>query len=247
MLAQLPSPDLPIWLSNGPPFAFSLLDILRGSVYYPSCGLDGDLVKFLAGNFHSFVYVDYGIEFDQVSTALNGFTGYDIEHFELIPLERLGSDDVDSTPYDIEPFERIPRETLAIQNERPPNFCTWSIHERRSDFPLEHGPSRFSLLFIHEEGVAVFRRLYVANKISPAAIAIIQPGHGFGGNWTDFEDEDGPLSKAVMTNCAGIPQYLLYGGWGDGHFYREPCWQAFPDLVTVIHDRLRLFKSADHQ
>ena len=56
---------MPLWLSrltaesiqNGP---FPLREILRSSLYYPASRFDGDPVKYLAGDIHSFVYVDYG-------------------------------------------------------------------------------------------------------------------------------------------------------------------------------------------
>src|SRR5262249_14991746 len=30
----------------------------------------------------------------------------------------------------------------------------------------------------------------------------------------------------------GCPQYLLYGGWGDGEFYSQPCWPEYQSRVT---------------
>jgi hypothetical protein len=58
--------------------------LLRNSLYYPSCGRDGDPVRYLGGLVHSFVYVDYGLEHDEVWSSLHhdrhGFTGYTIVH-----------------------------------------------------------------------------------------------------------------------------------------------------------------------
>ena len=48
--------------------------------------------------------------------------------------------------------------------------------ERDDDFGEDHGPERFSLLYVRGEGVATFAGLYAANKVSPKALAIIQPG-----------------------------------------------------------------------
>jgi hypothetical protein len=66
------------------------------------------------------------------------------------------------------------------------------------------------------------------------AIAIIQPGHGFGGNYTDFTDPERILARSVFGNPAGAPQLLLYGGWFERKLYREPCWPGYRELICFL-------------
>lgn len=106
-------------------------------------------------------------------------------------------------------------------------FCEWLVFQRKDEYDESHGARRFSLLYLCADGVAAFQALYVQYGVSPAAIAIIQPGTGFGGNWTDFTDPNKILARTVMENPAGRPAYLLYGGSGGLHFYQEPCWPAY--------------------
>ena len=63
MITDLPRQEMPDWLAAaGEPLGnLPLLSMLSGSVYYPACRFDGKPVKHLAGNYHSFVYVDYGV------------------------------------------------------------------------------------------------------------------------------------------------------------------------------------------
>ena len=95
--------------------------------------------------------------------------------------------------------------------------------------PESHGPHRFSLLYLCAEGVAAFQALYVANQLAPAAIGIIQPGYGFGGNWTDFTDRDRIFAGIVLDNPAGHPKFLLHGGIGPREFYDQPCWPEYSE------------------
>ena len=101
------------------------------------------------------------------------------------------------------------------QNAKP-FFCEWFILKRRDNFSFDHGLSSLSLLYMSVEGVDAYRRLYVQNKISLSVLALIQPGWGFGGNWTDFFHSSDPLYRLVESNPTGFPEYLLKGGMGKG-------------------------------
>jgi hypothetical protein len=108
--------------------------------------------------------------------------------------------------------------------------------ERDDDFGEDHGPERFSLLYVRGEGVATFAGLYAANKVSPKALAIIQPGHGFGGNWTNFTSTGACLYKFLKSNPDGMPTYVFNGGIGCN--YDDLDW---PDYVIV--DRVQNYYS----
>ena len=108
------------------------------------------------------------------------------------------------------------------------------VLERESGFSPEHGPARFSLLYLCADGAAAYQALYVANAVAPKVIAIIQPGHGFGCNWTNFGDPEQILARTVATNPAGKPELLLYGGYGARDYFREPCWPEYSDYICFL-------------
>jgi len=70
----------------------------------------------------------------------------------------------------------------------------------------------------------------------------IQPGHGFGFNWTNFEDENLIFARSVLQNPAGIPEYLIYGGWGSGHVYSKTCWPSYCQKVRRLNGNLGLWR-----
>jgi hypothetical protein len=236
MIGSLSWKDEPAWLSrltaesiqNG---RFPLRNILRNSLYYPASGFDGDPVKYLAGHIHSFIYVDYGQEEEAFERALHvpGFRGYRVlgkravAGKELIPRGW----DLQSLP----PWDRSPVEWPDAYGAP---FCTWVVFERRPDIDDELGPSRFSLLYWWHEGVAAFQALYLSRRLAPKAVAIIQPGYGFGRNWTDFTEQDGVLARVVMNSPASQPRLLLFGGHSDEHNYLDPCWPGYGQCLGFL-------------
>ena len=65
-------------------------------------------------------------------------------------------------------------------------------------------------------------------------MAVIQPGHQFGGNWTNFEDDEKIFARSVLGNPQGRPQILLNGGTGKRDFFREPCWPSYTELICFL-------------
>jgi hypothetical protein len=238
MISQVPGNAIPNWLhADALQSELPIGELLANSVYYPACRFDGTPVKYLAGNFHSFVFVDYGVTREQLSGKLDQFRGYTVAAFRDIAEPEL-------VPSGWEP--QLPdgaKGTSRRQKSREqPPFGVWSVHERTDEYGPEHGPERFSLLYICGDGVATFQALYHGNRTFPAVVVVIQPGTGFGGNWTDFEDEEESLAEAVLCNPAGVPDYLLFGGWGDGSSYRRPCWPVYSEPVAILHGRLRCWR-----
>lgn len=229
MIPGIPARPVPEWLAKiDPSSPFPLHEVLQGSLYYPSSGRDGDPVRFLGGFIHSFIYVDYGIDRADVMESLESprhrFRGY------RTLLQK------DLRPQDLAPggWQPIaPKRIDGTPPARPPEgiepFAIWAVLEREDGFDDAHGPRRFSLVFLCGDGVASFQALYHANRCRPEVVAIIQPGHGFGGNWTDFTDPGLIFSRSVQGNPAGRPGYLLHGGWARG--FAEPCWPRYRDLV----------------
>jgi len=235
MIEQLPVMPQPDWLSHVDSESikgdFPLNDVLRDSLYYPACGHDGDPVAYLAGNFVSFVYVDYGESRKALleNLEINGFRGYSvIAQREILKAELVPNG---WTPIPPHPSDGNPHK-FREWIQQP--FCEWFVFQRADDLGPDHGPHRFSFLYLCADGVAAYQALYVANGLHAAALAIIQPGHGFGGNWTNFTDPDAPLARSVLGNPAGKPSVLLYGGSGGRNFYQEPCWREYPQQLCFL-------------
>lgn len=235
MINQLPLMTQPDWLSHitdkDLSDSFPLKKVLQSSLYYPASGFDGTPVAHLAGNIFSFVYVDYGRSRDELIVELrsNGFLGYrvigqrSVAERELVPNGWM--------PIHLRPDDGDPEKYQEWIKEP---FCEWMIFERDEQRGEEHGPSRFSLVHLCADGVAAFQSLYVRNRLRPRVIAIIQPGHAFGGNWTNFTDETAPLARAVRSNRAGQPDFLLYGGFGQQKDYDRPCWSQFDRFLGFL-------------
>lgn len=239
MLSNLSRRASPLWLRNiaaetnsGKPLRIKIL--LRNSLYYPSCGFDGDPIKYFAGNIHSFIYSDYGRTEGELLQALAdpGFLGY-----EAIATRSVTAQELNWPEFPMHLDGNFGQDNLADyirQGWIKSPFCSWSIFQRCSDRGPGHGPSRFSLLYLCADGIAAYQALYVANSVAPKAIAVIQPGHGFGSNWTNFEDPNEPLARAVATNRAGRPELLLYGGMGSRDSYPESCWPEYRKHICFL-------------
>jgi len=235
MIDSIAEMKMPKWLANvgkdDQSTAFPLKEILSDSLYYPSSGLDGDPVKYLSGNIYSFVYVDYGIGSDELETELSnpGFNGY-----HKILSRSITEKELTPNGWQPSPPSGHDGDPARYRNYMEKPFATWSVFKRDNGLDGEHGAERFSLLYLCADGVAAFQALYLSNNCSPLGIAIIQPGHGFGGNWTDFTDPTKSLAKSLFSNPAGKPQILLYGGIGKRDFYRKTCWPEYSNHVCFF-------------
>ena len=74
MIPEIPTQPMPDWISNAsaPLPELCIREVLSGSVYYPACEFDGDPVKYLAGNFHSFVVAVHTPKANVQYTTLDG-------------------------------------------------------------------------------------------------------------------------------------------------------------------------------
>jgi hypothetical protein len=55
---------------------------------------------------------------------------------------------------------------------------------------------------------------------------MVPPAHGFGLNYTNFFDPKKIFARTVLSNPAGTPETILYGGIYSG--YNSPCWPQYP-------------------
>lgn len=205
--------------------------ILRNSLYYPSCGLDGGLIKdcnTLGSSYGitSFIYCDYAVGEEALLDDLNTFIGYhvvgsrQVKHIELIP---NGWKMVFPPGFDSGRYQQY-------RNCWKP-FMRWVIYERDLDHPETHGPPRFSLLYLGGEGVASYQALYWSNRQVPKAVGIVQPGTGFGLNWTDFQAKNGYLAWVINNNPEGTPDLIYFGGYGGP--YQDFDWPGFRLIRTI--------------
>ena len=210
-----------------------LKSLLRDSLYYPSCDIDGELIRYCNRHFDqlgicSYVYADYGTGREKLERHLNDFRGYHLVASRVLTREDVGADKPIRVPDGID-F----REYRRFYDGTPP-FAEWAVYQRDADFDNHHGPIRFSLLFLGAEAIATYCGLYVANDITPKALAIIQPGHCFGLNWTDFTDPDGPMTKALFMGKS-LPEYIFNGGYGKDYYNLPWPWYRRIDMVSPYY------------
>lgn len=202
-------------------------ELLENSLYYPACGFDGGVIKHFSIEVQSFVYCDYATGEDALNSVIDSFKGYKLLFKRNVKENEL-------TPNGWTPIEHpeIRREEYLkhVKQFKKP-FCKWSIYEREIDFTEEHGPKRFSVLYIGGEGVATYNALYYSSKTTAKILAIIQPGTGWGFNWTDFRKYDGVLAYVVLNNPYGSPDTILYGGIGNS--YNDLKWEGYHQTKTI--------------
>lgn len=199
---------------------FPRFDVLTSSVFYPAAHFHGDVIAKLAGKFHSFFYVDYSVDREGFDAALKGFRGYSVAGYKRLTPADLASP-APAPAIDPRFNAEIARAATAPITGTAP-FASWAILTRDADHGAAHGPERFGLVYLCADGVAAYHRMYAAERIAPRALAIIQPGHGFGNNYTNFTHPQGLFSHVVLECGAPAPEYLLCGG--SGHKTTDLAW-----------------------
>lgn len=242
MIHELAEIAFPSWLAevldgDGSP-TFHLRRLLEGSLYYPSCGFNGTPVKFLGGNILSFVFADHAMSRESLLQHLHspapdgGFKGYEPILKRDVPF----GDAVQSRIDDTRSLNATEGAHALGRKQVPAPFAHWSVWRRMPGFPSSHGPRGFSLFFIGGEMSVVYQGLYCRLAVAPRVLTIIQPGVQQGAS----SAEDAGLSRlrsVALSNMAGLPDYLLYGGFGRG-FYESPCWPEYSgEVITRLPER----------
>lgn len=239
---KLPQLSTPSWQSeifnNGVlPTNLPLLSILENSCFYPASEFDIDPIVLTAGNIFSFVYCDYSIsQKDFLELFLNRISGYSLIGARFINKEEIVPDSwMPEMPTEFDEWNGYNR--LQEAQKRCEPFGHWSVWEKASK-DKEQG-AIISLLFLAGEGVACYQGLYLRNQISPQILAIIQPGHSLGGNWTNFFNPDAPFWKTVKKGV--LPDKLLLGecvqknlSFFERYFYYAPYRCPFGDDYLSI-------------
>ncbi len=196
-------------------------ELLDNSFYYPASGLDGGIVKYYGKEIQSFIYCDYAIGEEDLVSHLNDFLGY-----QVLAHRSVGPDELVPNGWKMQlPPGFSMQAYYKYRKAFVEPYAHWAVYERKGGFSDSHGPKRFSLIFIGGEGVATYQALYWSNRKTAKALAIIQPGTGFGLNWTDFRDKNGALAWVVLNNPYGKPEIIFYGGVGDG--YTDFSWEGY--------------------
>lgn len=207
--------------------AFPLDLVLSDSLYYPACELDGQIVKHFSKEYQSFIFCDYAVGEDAFNAEIEHFKGY-----QLVGHRSLKQEELVPNGWSPElPPHLVKEEYLKYQQHLKKPFAHWAVYERMEGFDENHGAKRFSLLFVGGEGAATYQALYWSNHKTAKALAIIQPGTGFGLNYTDFRDSKRILGWVVLNNKSGIPDKLIYGGNGDN--YTELNWEGYTQERTI--------------
>lgn len=171
--------------------------------------------------------MDYGISKEDFSNKFEEpfLRGYQVIHRESITEDQLTPNG--RTVY-ISPEE-------DENNPNDPFFwdwmkklhCEWLIFERDNNAYNPNHAKRFSLLYLCADGAADYQAIYLSNQNRPKIIAIIQPGHAFGGNWTNFKDRKKIFAQSVFYSDDLLPDYIINGGWGSRDFYDYPIWPEY--------------------
>jgi hypothetical protein len=244
MLDSLPREHVPQWLTDaaeaGSRAGFDLPSILKGSLYYPACGFDGTPIRHLAGNTHSFVYADYRTkQADFLDNLRAGGPDGLFADYEAVVMRELHRDDI--VPYGWQPWmhPEAGRDTDRLpmhQGDAQP-FGHWSVWRRRSGAPAADRPELLSFVYFAGEMSALYQGLYLRLAIAPRMLAIIAPGR-IGGEWEEVESDDAFFRSVVYANPAGMPEYLVNGGYGSADRYAKPCWSDYGgDLLARLPER----------
>jgi len=230
-MKELDEKAIPVWLMALSEEAIEegelpLEKLLQGSLYYPAAGFDGRPVQLLAEKIHSFVYVDYDKSKSELLEEL-GSREYGFKGYRVLALRDVSMGDLVPNGWrpEVLPGPNENPQTDSVPGNKP--YCMWVILERTHVYGEAHGPARFSLLYLCADGAAAYQALYNANGFIPKALAIIQPGTGFGGNYTDFRDPVGILARSVYGNRHGMPEFLLNGGIGNRDSYSKSIWPGY--------------------
>jgi|APGre2960657423_1045063.scaffolds.fasta_scaffold11896_3 hypothetical protein len=209
---------IPTWLQRESMLGkFNRFNVLNESVYYAGCQFDWEPITDFNGWARSFVYADYRVEKEDMVSSFTRQSGIeilfvkDVEKSKLQPysntLPRPFLKDFLSSSTDIEYVLENHNEYMREVQSRYPAFATWIVFDiKRNVFEK---PKRCSLLYICGEGVATYSSLYNSNEIRPSAIVLTAADGGYGGNWTNFDLNGGIFERTVMSNNAGVPDYLI--------------------------------------
>lgn len=207
--------------------SFNIKDILENSAFYPASGKDGTHFAELANKgIRSFIHVDYSE--DKVSVKDSLMREFQGIGYRLIGIKEISQKEL--SPNGFFPKGNFPlnehernrindkddsfiKEKFEGRNFNP--FVLWAVYELSSKANNHHDSKsdRFSIVHIGGEACTAFNDIYLSNKINPAAVVLLNPGEGYGDNWTLFSNTDFRLYKMLKLNAQNqdqkMPKYVL--------------------------------------
>ena len=207
-LKQNPEP-YPEWLQQ-PNLNFNRENFLSTrTVYYPGSGNDGHPVRLCSRSHaaHAFIYVDYDVSIKEIHDSVNGvgdhhgFRGYSVEHEEEVEMSFLRPDGwVRHVSY---PVTMHNNSFFSVQP-----FALYFVLKRVDDLDAEHGPERFALLAVGDDGFVTYDAIFCQNDGATPPFLVLVEDYAFGGgNYNRFGSEGLLEEIACITDV--FPNYLL--------------------------------------
>lgn len=199
------------WINNITPEnfqqSFNLTEILENSTFYPSSGIDATDIEGLSAYTNSFVHVDYSVPENEIKTALNEdfkAVGYRLIGLKPITEKELAPNGFKPNNFHLKDSEKERLNFLEQAKKSQKPFSYWAVYELDDTLTgsTKGKIEKFSLLHIGGEACATFDALYVNNGTNPKAVAILNPGEGYGDNWTKFTDPGYRLFDLIKLNSA---------------------------------------------
>jgi hypothetical protein len=216
-------------IEQGP---FPLRDLLNDSLFYPASGIDGTPIRYWIPGILSFVYVDTSVTKTTYEYVIHNEPP---KGYSVLAYRYLNPSDLAPNGYEIELHKDIDAETYIsrmhmVGASPATSFALWTVFERDENLNDDHGPARFSLLFIRAEAIATYQAIFIGNQVCPHAIAILRPGTGFGGNYSNFEEV---MKDVIQSNPAGMPRLLM-------QWHESNSDSIHPDAPWDTHYRDRI-------
>jgi len=212
-----------------------LQEMLANTLFYPACDSDGGVVRDCNKNnqalgIDTFIYCDYAYGEGRLNEEMNDFHGY-----MVVATRSLKPNDLTPNGWNMQMPPRLDLQQYHMfKDAYKKPFAKWIVYERVPEKGEDFGPNRFSLLYIGGEGIASYQAIYWTNNACPKAIAIIQPGHAFGINWSDFTEPKGYLNWVVSKNPNHkMPKYIYYGGIGSNDRYDDLNWSNYSKVRGI--------------
>jgi hypothetical protein len=215
--------------------AIFLQEMLTNSFFYPACDSDGGVVKDCNKNYQTlgidtFIYCDYAYGEERLNEQMDTFHGYTV-----VATRSLKPNDLTPNGWNMQmPPHLDLQQYHMFKDAYKKLFAKWIVYERVPEKGEDFGPKRFSLIYIGGEGIATYQALYWSNNAYPKAIAIIQPGHAFGINWTDFTQAKGYLNWVVFNHPGRkVPKQIYFGGVMGREDYDGLSWKNYKKIRGI--------------